>query len=261
MSRRKQNVVLLLLGCWFLLASSDRLAFEHRPLARVGPPPAPTCKRPSYEDLCRPPKSSDSVENSQTCRPIRCRRDESSSTSENRFLELVDEPESLENRLNSSTSESPCVAVIFYADWCPFSAKAAPAFNALPRVYPDLKFVAYNASIVSSINSRFGIMGLPTILLFHRGWARLRFNVTFSLENLIDFINNRTDLTPRLDVQLTDDDYRGPLPSRHRATYDYALTYSVAFLTGFVAWTAWNSRPTRQLRLWFTRTHRDSNRR
>ena len=166
MSRRKQNVVLLLLGCWFLLASSDRLAFEHRPLARVGPPPAPTCKRPSYEDLCRfvrqtkgetapktssrPPKSSDSVENSQTCRPIRCRRDESSSTSENRFLELVDEPESLENRLNSSTSESPCVAVIFYADWCPFSAKAAPAFNALPRVYPDLKFVAYNASIVSS---------------------------------------------------------------------------------------------------------------
>lgn len=44
---------------------------------------------------------------------------------------------------NASTNE--CVIVLFYSPQCVFSARMAPHYNALARVYPDIAFYAVNA--------------------------------------------------------------------------------------------------------------------
>lgn len=50
----------------------------------------------------------------------------------------------------SSTTSAPgqCTVLIFYLDWCPFTAKAAAHFNALGRLYPQLHILAIDAYTV-----------------------------------------------------------------------------------------------------------------
>lgn len=38
-----------------------------------------------------------------------------------------------------------CSLVLFYARSCQFSILAAPHFNVLPRIFPQIKMVAFNA--------------------------------------------------------------------------------------------------------------------
>lgn len=45
-----------------------------------------------------------------------------------------------------NTTGNHCYAVLFYARWCRFSAKAAPAFNALSRAIPQLRKFAVDLS-------------------------------------------------------------------------------------------------------------------
>jgi thiol-disulfide isomerase/thioredoxin len=42
-------------------------------------------------------------------------------------------------------STADCVALLFYARYCPFSSMAAPHFNALSRAFPDIKMAAVDA--------------------------------------------------------------------------------------------------------------------
>lgn len=44
---------------------------------------------------------------------------------------------------NASTNE--CIVVLFYSPQCVFSARMAPHYNALARVYPDITFYAVDA--------------------------------------------------------------------------------------------------------------------
>ncbi len=63
------------------------------------------------------------------------------------MVKIVSSKEFLK-RLNSSVNDSTqanCFVVLFYAPWCPFCAKVAPHFNALPRVFPRIDFVAIDA--------------------------------------------------------------------------------------------------------------------
>ena len=46
--------------------------------------------------------------------------------------------------LNANGSE--CSVVLFFTAWCQFSASLAPHFNALPRVFPGMHFLALDAS-------------------------------------------------------------------------------------------------------------------
>lgn len=46
--------------------------------------------------------------------------------------------------LNANSSE--CSVVLFFTSWCQFSARLAPHFNALPRVFPSMHFLALDAS-------------------------------------------------------------------------------------------------------------------
>lgn len=53
-------------------------------------------------------------------------------------------PQDLMEFLNANSTE--CSVVLFFTTWCQFSANLAPHFNALPRVFPSMHFLALDAS-------------------------------------------------------------------------------------------------------------------
>lgn len=46
--------------------------------------------------------------------------------------------------LNANSTK--CSVVLFFTAWCQFSARLAPHFNALPRTFPGMHFLALDAS-------------------------------------------------------------------------------------------------------------------
>lgn len=65
--------------------------------------------------------------------------------------------------------EGNCALVLFYTRTCPGSALVAPHFNAVSKQFPDIKIGAIDALRFHSLNTDFGIVGLPTVMLFHQG--------------------------------------------------------------------------------------------
>ena len=56
-------------------------------------------------------------------------------------VQLVDN-----NYLMRAPTHFDCYILLFFARWCQFSVRFAPFFNALPRTFPGLDFVAYDVS-------------------------------------------------------------------------------------------------------------------
>jgi thiol-disulfide isomerase/thioredoxin len=56
-------------------------------------------------------------------------------------VQLVDS-----NYLMRAPTHFDCYILLFFARWCQFSVRFAPYFNAIPRVFPGLDFVAYDVS-------------------------------------------------------------------------------------------------------------------
>lgn len=75
-----------------------------------------------------------------------------------------------------------CALVMFFAKSCPSSAMFAPYYNAMARQYPDLKVAAIDAFKFHNLNREFGIVGVPTIMLFHEG---LLFSYQFVIVNIL----------------------------------------------------------------------------
>ncbi|XP_060791260.1 thioredoxin domain-containing protein 15 isoform X2 [Neoarius graeffei] len=134
--------------------------------------------------------------------------------------------------LNSNSSE--CSLVLFYTSWCQFSAHLAPHFNALPRVFPIMHFLALDASQHSSLSTRFGTVAVPNILLFQGAKPMARFNHTErTLETLTAFIANQTGFEAVVGQMVTDDDRVGPLLSVPVRSIDWLFVFSVMFLSIF----------------------------
>ena len=86
--------------------------------------------------------------------------------------------------MTNRTTPAQCSLAFFYASWCPFSARAAPHFNGLARHFPDMKMYAIDTSDFHTMNTQFGIMALPTLILFHNSKAVAKYNQSeFELEN------------------------------------------------------------------------------
>ncbi|GMR50167.1 hypothetical protein PMAYCL1PPCAC_20362, partial [Pristionchus mayeri] len=89
-----------------------------------------------------------------------------------------------------------CMLMLFYSPSCPFSARWAPYFNALPPRYTNILFVAVNASDPANgrMNSRLGIAGTPTMVLYVDGSPVARVDEQLSpSESLPRFIESLTD--------------------------------------------------------------------
>ncbi|CAG9767364.1 unnamed protein product [Ceutorhynchus assimilis] len=124
-----------------------------------------------------------------------------------------------------------CIAVLFYSKNCPFSSMAAPHFNALPRAFPEIKMVAINAMQYHLFNPQNGIVGVPTLLLFHNGRPLVRYNGSeYNLEAFIKFINKHTNIEPVEGSVVTSQDFAGPVVSSPSKDPDMFLVISWLFI-------------------------------
>ncbi|KHJ91318.1 thioredoxin [Oesophagostomum dentatum] len=91
-----------------------------------------------------------------------------------------------------------CMITLFYSPTCPFSARIAPYFNALPGVYNGkIKFVAFDATEFTKLNSRYGVSGTPTVMLWVSGAAVARMeDRKLNDEGLMSFVYDWTDVQP-----------------------------------------------------------------
>uniref|UniRef100_A0A1B6M390 Thioredoxin domain-containing protein n=1 Tax=Graphocephala atropunctata TaxID=36148 RepID=A0A1B6M390_9HEMI len=126
--------------------------------------------------------------------------------------------------ITSRGQKADCVVLLFYARTCPFSCMAAPHFNALPRAYPSIKMAAVNALHFQSFNTQYGIVGVPTVMLFHNGRPAAKFNDSeYTLEMFSRFITRHTGIQPEEKMFVTSVDFGGPVGSVMAKETDYWL--------------------------------------
>jgi thiol-disulfide isomerase/thioredoxin len=136
----------------------------------------------------------------------------------------------LGSRTNGS-AVGRCTVVLFYAPWCMFCVRLAPHYNALARAFPMLDIVAIDAFHFSSLNSRFGTIAVPNIMVFHNAKAVARFNGTDrTLHTIASFIANVTGITYNSTVDVLPEDFVGPLSSELSVEPDYLLVLSWLFV-------------------------------
>uniref|UniRef100_A0A182MXT5 Thioredoxin domain-containing protein n=1 Tax=Anopheles dirus TaxID=7168 RepID=A0A182MXT5_9DIPT len=132
-----------------------------------------------------------------------------------------------------------CLLMLFYTKTCIHSAMVAPHFNALARHFPDLVVTAIDAYNFHFLNAEFGIVGLPTIMLFHQGRPLVKYNGTeITLTALAKFVTRHTGIEPRLANQKSSttvlhyisDDFKGPLSNKVEFRTDYWLYVAWAFI-------------------------------
>lgn len=146
-------------------------------------------------------------------------------------LTRFDEILSPKQNITSRHVAAPCVLALFYAHTCPFSAMVAPHFNALARAFPSIKMIAINTKKHQIINSQFGIVGIPTVMLFHNGRPLLKFNRhQYTLAHFTRFITIYTGIAPDPKLFVASTDFGGPLPGVPKQETDYNLPLSWAVI-------------------------------
>ncbi|XP_077496855.1 thioredoxin domain-containing protein bug [Amblyomma americanum] len=186
------------------------------------------------DDTTNSTQSTAARNESATTNPIRClpRNDSTSSDVPNRLhlingTALIQELSPPPNKTNATAGGGHCVVVTFYSPYCNFCASAAPYVNALPAGFPDLKFYAVDVVKSSHINMRYGLVAVPSILLFHNGRAVAKFNDTFvTMQGLISFIGRHTGMTATLPLS---PDYSGPLADMPLEYTDWVLISAWVF--------------------------------
>ncbi|XP_040573453.1 thioredoxin domain-containing protein 15 [Lepeophtheirus salmonis] len=131
-----------------------------------------------------------------------------------------------------------CAVVLFYSPTCPFSIQAAPYFNALPMVFPQISFYAIDGSSSNAANLlyQFVIPALPSIIVFHKNWPFYYYNHTeYSIESFTKFIAFATKLPPLYPISSAEVKNEGPVPTQLAIKPDYCLllawTFTLTVLT------------------------------
>ncbi|XP_042757715.1 5'-adenylylsulfate reductase-like 5 [Lactuca sativa] len=104
------------------------------------------------------------------------------------------------DKVLSSSHMNAHVAILFYASSCPFSTNFLPKFDALTSMFPQIKHVTIEQSSVPPIVfSRFGIHGVPSILIINKT-TRIRHHGSKELLSLVHFYEKATGLEPLIDL-------------------------------------------------------------
>ncbi|OQR75887.1 thioredoxin domain-containing protein 15-like [Tropilaelaps mercedesae] len=113
-----------------------------------------------------------------------------------------------------SAARNECSLLIFYSPHCMFSVRSAPYLNGIARYYPNISVLALPINESSSVNMKYGIVGVPTVLLLHnaRAIAKLNHTNTTSLDQLAVFVEKHTGISPLENMTLLPGDFLGPLP-------------------------------------------------
>ncbi|KAI2799584.1 Txndc15p, partial [Blomia tropicalis] len=141
------------------------------------------------------------------------------------------------NRSSSGNSTSSllkpglCTAVIFYLEWCPFSAEAAPHFNALGRLFPQMRIIAIDAYSLYSATIRYGVVSVPSLYIFHNNKLVSKFNRSETrIDQLVEYIQSITTLEAIDEVALNESDFLGPLSNQVVHSFNYVLALSWIFV-------------------------------
>ncbi|XP_050735847.1 thioredoxin domain-containing protein 15-like isoform X1 [Eriocheir sinensis] len=138
--------------------------------------------------------------------------------------------------VTSRSSSGPCFLVYFFSPYCPFSIMGSPYVNALARSLPNIPIFGLDSIEHHSVNARYGVMGTPTLLLFHNGNGVGRYNASeYSVAQLMSFIRHYTD-QELTNINVTSSDFRANLPSQLAEARPYALWAAWIFLLSFASW-------------------------
>ena len=81
------------------------------------------------------------------------------------------------------------VLVDFYAEWCGPCKMLGPVIEEVSNEVPDVKIIKVNVDEHSNLAQRYGVMSIPTLILFNNGNI-VKQNVGFiPKENIIEIIN------------------------------------------------------------------------
>lgn len=195
---------------------------------------AETLQQVTLDIVHAEPGATEELNATETAKTFKVNCDRRNVTGMDNFtVQVLNASQDLMEFLNANSTE--CSVVLFFTAWCQFSASLAPHFNALPRVFPSMHFLALDASQhSSSLSTRFGTVAVPNILLFQGAKPMARFNHTDrTLETLTSFISNQTGFEAGADSNVTEADRLGPLPSVPVMGIDWLLVFSILFITTF----------------------------
>ena len=161
-------------------------------------------------------------------------------------VQLVDN-----NYLMRAPTHFDCYVLLFFARWCQFSVRFAPFFNAVPRAFPGVDFVAYDVSKSLRYMTYFGTNAVPSVFILRKNKLLARLNSTNDIHILLqliettlrkraeDFCRSKTcfgdlDLNQTANVTVEEEDRRGPVTTEFEASFDYALLFSWLFVGLFL---------------------------
>lgn len=158
-----------------------------------------------------------------------------------------------------------CVIMLFYSKFCPGCQALIPHYNSLARNFPDIKVGALDAFDHPGLNTDFGIIGLPTIILFHNGRMLQKFNISqqTTVTNFVNLITSNTNLRAnKTTVVVTSEDFSLTSPLKlimHENNFDPYLWMSWIFIIFCAVYYFTKSRTYGQIIEMINRTWRESN--
>jgi len=134
--------------------------------------------------------------------------------------------------------QGDCILLLVFSPHCRFSVKIAPHVNALARAFPLLEVGAVDALLHRGIAHKFGVAGVPSLVLFQNNKMVAKLNDTEGIDTsdfreIVKSVSSMTGLSANESVGVEDSDYEGPLKSDLVEEVDIYLVWSWAFLIFF----------------------------
>jgi len=141
---------------------------------------------------------------------------------------------------NRKPEQGDCILILVFSPHCRFSVQMAPHVNALARAFPLLEVGAIDATQHRGVAHKFGVAGVPSLVLFQNNKMVAKLNDTEGIDTtdfkkIVKSVSSMTGLSANESVVIEDFDYEGPLKSELVEQRDVFLVLSWLFLAFFAA--------------------------